>query len=120
MIFGFIIMILLWLAIIAFVIISHWKIFAKAGQPGWACLIPIYNFLIILKIVNKPWWWIFLMLIPIANIVFMIIIIHRLSLSFGKSGGFTVGLIFLNIVFYGILAFDSSVYKKIEDAAPAA
>jgi len=119
MMIGFIIMILLWLAIVVFAIMSQWKIFTKAGQPGWACLIPIYNIIIILKIVNKPWWWLFLMMIPIANIVFLIIIVHRLSLSFGKGAGFTVGLILLGIVFYGILAFDSSVYKKIEDA-PAA
>ena len=113
-------MILIWLALIAFVIISQWRVFVKAGQPGWACLIPIYNFLIILKIANKPWWWIFLMMIPIANIVFMIIILNRISKSFGKSEGFTVGLVLLGIVFWGILAFDSSVYNKIEDSQPAA
>lgn len=119
MIIGIILMILLWLAIIVFAILSQWKVFEKASQPGWACLIPIYNFLIILKIANKPWWWIFLMLIPIANIVFAIIILNRISKSFGKNEGFTVGLVLLGIVFWAILAFDSSVYKKIEDA-PAA
>lgn len=116
MIFGFIIMILLWLALIAFVIISQWRVFTKAGQPGWAVFIPVYNILIILKVANKPWWWIFLLLIPVANIVFMIIILNRISKSFGKSEGFTVGLVLLGIVFWGILAFDSSQYTKLEDA----
>lgn len=119
MIIGAIFMILLWLAIIVFAIMSQWKVFVKAGKPGWACIVPIYNILIILEIANKPWWWIFLLLIPIANIVFMIIVLNRISKSFGKSEGFTVGLVLLGIVFWGILAFDNSVYTKIQDA-PAA
>ena len=113
-------MILLWLAIVVFAVMCQWKVFVKAGKPGWACIVPIYNLLIILEIVNKPWWWLFLMLIPIANIVFMIIILNRVSLSFGKSSGFTVGLVLLGIVFWAILAFDSSVYKKLENASAAA
>ena len=119
MIIGFIITILLWLAIIVFAVMCQWKVYAKAGKPGWACIVPIYNFIILLEIVNKPWWWIFLMLIPIANIVFAIIILNRLSKSFGKSEGFTVGLVLLGIIFWAILAFDKSTYTKIE-AAPAA
>lgn len=113
-------MLLLWLALIAFVILSQWRVFAKAGQPGWAVFVPVYNILVILKVANKPWWWIFLLLIPIANIVFMIIVLNRISKSFGKSEGFTVGLVLLGIVFWGILAFDDSQYTKIEDAPAAA
>ncbi len=115
-----ILMILLVLSLVAFTLMCHWKVYAKAGKPGWACIVPIYNFIILLEIVNKPWWWIFLMLIPIANIVFIIIILNRLSKSFGKSEGFTVGLVLLSVIFWAILAFDSSVYKKIEDAPATA
>ncbi|MBA4242188.1 MAG: signal peptidase I [Sphingobacteriaceae bacterium] len=113
MIIGVILMIVLWLSIIAFAIVSQWKVFEKAGQPGWAVFIPIYNILIMLKVANKPWWWIFMLFIPIANIVFAIMLLHRISLSFGKSGGFTVGLLFLGIIFWGILAFDKSEYQMI-------
>ena len=113
MITGIILMIVLWLSIIAFAIVSQWKVFEKAGQPGWACIIPFYNIIILLKIANKPWWWIFMFFIPIANIVFMIMMLHRISLSFGKGAGFTVGLLFLSIIFWGILAFDKSEYKMI-------
>lgn len=113
MIIGVILMIVLWLSIIAFAIVSQWKVFEKAGQPGWAVFVPIYNILIMLKVANKPWWWIFMFLIPIANIVFMIMMLHRISLSFGKGAGFTVGLLLLNIIFWGILAFDKSEYKMI-------
>ena len=113
MIIGIILMIALWLSIIVFAIVSQWKVFEKAGQPGWAVFIPIYNILIMLKVANKPWWWIFMFLIPIANIVFAIMLLNRIALSFGKSSGFTVGLLFLGIIFWGILAFDKSEYKMI-------
>lgn len=113
MIIGILLLVVLWISIIAFAIISQWKVFTKAGQPGWACLVPIYNIIILLKIANKPTWWLLMFFIPIANIVFLIMMLNRISLSFGKSSGFTVGLIFLSIIFWGILAFDKSEYKML-------
>ena len=107
--------VLVLLALGVFLIVCHWKIYTKAGEPGWACLIPIYNLVILLKIVNKPWWWLLLLLIPIVNFVILIMITHRLSLSFGKGAGFTLGLLFFSIVFYPILAFDNSTYTKLAD-----
>jgi hypothetical protein len=101
---------LFFLAIIVFMIIVQWKIFVKAGKPGWAAIIPIYNIIILLEIVGKPTWWIVLLFIPLVNIVIMIMIVHQLALSFGKEAGFTVGLILLGIVFYPILAFGSAKY----------
>ena len=91
-------------------IASMWTIFSKAGKPGWASIVPIYNLIVLLEIVGKPWWWLFLMLIPIVNIVILIIVWHNLSLSFGKGGGFTVGLILLGIIFLPILAFGDAKY----------
>ena len=61
------------LAVIILMIASMWKIFTKAGQPGWASIIPIYNIIVLLKIVNRPVWWIILLLIPIVNFITMII-----------------------------------------------
>ncbi len=113
MLIAIILGILLYLSIITFIIISMWKVFVKAGQPGWACIVPFYNIIIMLKIANKPWWWIFMFIIPIVNLVFVIMLLHRISLSFGKGGGFTVGLLFLGIIFWAILAFDKSEYKMI-------
>ncbi|KAB2878540.1 signal peptidase I [bacterium] len=101
---------LIYLAIVVLMIASLWIIFTKAGKPGWACLIPIYNIIVLLEIVGKPWWWLLLMLIPLLQIVFIIIVIHNLSLSFGKSTGFTVGLILLGVVFYPMLAFGDATY----------
>jgi len=109
-IIAIIIFVLFYLAIIIFMIITMWKVFEKAGQPGWACLIPIYNTIIMLKVAGKPWWWIFLFLIPIVNIVFLVMMYHGISVNFGKGAGFTVGLIFLGIIFLPILAFGKAKY----------
>lgn len=91
-------------------VVSLWIVFIKAGKPGWACIIPIYNVIVLLEIVGKPWWWLLLMLIPVVNFVIVIIVSHNLSLSFGQSAGFTVGLVLLSIVFLPILAFGEMEY----------
>jgi hypothetical protein len=91
-------------------IVAQWKVYQKAGQPGWASIIPIYNIIVLLKIVGKPWWWIFLLLVPFLNLVIIIWVYNLLSKSFGKSEGFTVGLILLPIIFYPILAWGDAKY----------
>jgi hypothetical protein len=112
LILAMLIPVLIFLAITVFYIICMWKIYTKAGQPGWAILIPIYNILVLLQIVNKPWWWLLLMLIPIVNFVILIIVFHRLSAAFGHGVGFTLGLIFLGFIFIPILGLGSSQYTK--------
>jgi hypothetical protein len=92
------------------VIIGKWKIYEKAGKPGWAAIVPIYSTIVLLEIVGKPIWWILLFLIPCVNIVFLVWTINLLSKSFGQSEGFTVGLILLGIVFYPILGFGNYQY----------
>ncbi|HEY9114973.1 MAG TPA: DUF5684 domain-containing protein [Bacteroidales bacterium] len=101
------------IAVVAIICIAAiWRIFEKAGKPGWASLIPIYNILMLLEIIGKPWWWLLLMaFVPVANIIFAIWTINLLSKSFGKSEGFTVGLIFLGFIFYPILGFGNAEYK---------
>lgn len=91
-------------------IIANWKIFTKAGKPGWAAIIPIYNVIVLLEIVGKPVWWVVLFLIPCVNIVFAVWTINLLSKSFGQSEGFTVGLLLLGVVFFPILAFGNYQY----------
>ena len=99
-----------WLAIVVLMIVSGWKIYEKAGQPGWASIIPIYNIIVMLKIVGKPLWWIIMLIIPGVNLVFAIWMLNMLSKSFGKDEGFTVGLLLLGVVFYPILAFGDARY----------
>ena len=102
--------IICWLAIIIFIIAAQWKVFVKAGQPGWACIIPIYNIYIMTKIAGKPGIWTLWCLIPIVNIVFVIWLYNMISKSFGHDEGFTVGLLLLGIIFWPILGFGNSKY----------
>ena len=105
------------LAITVLGIVAMWKVFEKAGEPGWAAIIPFYNLYVLFKITWGNGWKFLFLLIPIANIVFAIITMVKLAKAFGKSGGFAVGLIFLSIIFYCILAFDQSEYLGVPEAA---
>lgn len=96
-------------------IIATWRIYTKAGKPGWASIVPIYNCIVLLEIVNRPVWWIILFLVPFANIIVQIIVYHRLARSFGKGTGYTLGLIFLPFIFFPMLGFGKSVYTRLQD-----
>jgi len=105
------ILVILYLGVIVFMVASMWRVFEKAGQPGWSVLIPIYNIYVMLKIAGKPGWWLILMLIPLVNIVIEILVVVGVAKNFRKGGGFAVGLIFLPFIFFPILAFGSAEYK---------
>jgi len=92
------------------VLIALWKIYTKAGKPGWTVLIPIYNLYILLEIVGRPGWWLIMFLIPVVNVIFFLIISFDLAKSFGKGTGFALGLIFLNMIFLLILGFGNAQY----------
>jgi len=107
------------LLISVFFIICQWKIFTKAGQPGWAVLIPFYNIYVYTKVIKRPSWWMVLYFLPIipfiGSIAFLVIAILdqiRLAKVFGKDTGFAVGLILLPIAFIPILAFGSAQYQN--------
>jgi len=103
---------LFYLGLIVLMIISAWKTYEKANQPGWACIIPIYSTIVWLRIIGKPWWWLLLLIfIPIVNIIIAIRMVHLLSKSFGKGTGFTFGLIFLPFIFYPILGLGDATYQ---------
>lgn len=89
---------------------AMWKLSTKAGQPGWAGIIPIYNLYVMLKVAGKPGWWLILLFIPIVNFIILILAEVEIARNFGKGGGFAVGLILLPIIFYPILAFGSAQY----------
>ncbi len=105
------------LIILVVSIIANWKIFTKAGEKGWKSIIPIYNSVVLFKIIGLSPWLLLIYLaafIPvigsIAVIVLSIVSVYYLSKSFGKGAGFTVGLIFLPQIFQLILAFGSAEY----------
>jgi len=101
---------LIGLVVAVVMVVAMWKLFVKAGQPGWASLIPIYNWYILLKIVGRPGWWLVLMFIPFVNFIVGIIILIDLAKSFGKGGGFAVGLILLAPIFILLLSFGDARY----------
>lgn len=95
-------------------IYSWWKIFRKAGRPGWYAIIPFFNIYIYLKIAGMSGWTMFLLIIPIISLLPMIYLQHRIAKNFGKGVGFSLGLILIPIIFVPVLAFDDSVYRPIE------
>ena len=107
------------LVIIALVAWVFWRIFEKAGKPGWAAIIPIYNLIVLLEIVGRPLWWVILLFIPIVNVVVGFILALDLSRSFGHDIAFALGLFFLGFIFYPILAFGGDTYRGPAAAFPA-
>lgn len=98
------------LLLIIFLIVCIWKIYKKAGRPGWASIIPFYNSYVLFDLAWGNGILFLLMFVPLVNIVVMIILYVKLANAFGKGGGFAVGLIFLPIIFLPILAFGNSSY----------
>jgi Ca2+/Na+ antiporter len=109
---------LFWLAVLVVVVIGGWKVFEKAGQPGWAILIPIYNLYVLLQVAGRPWWWLLLYLIPLVNIVIAIVVAIDVAKAFGQSAVFGFFLIFLLCgIGYLILGFGNYRYQGRATAA---
>ena len=102
---------IVYLVFVVAVLAAVWKVFTKAGEPGWAVLVPFYNMIVLLKIVGRPWWWLFLGLIPLVNFIIAILVYLDLAKSFGKGAGFGIGLIFLFPIFIMILGFGDARYQ---------
>jgi len=122
------ILVIIYIVVIVFEIAALWKVFVKAGQPGWAAIIPIYNLYILLKVIGRPAWWLLLFIVGvivpfvgwILLLVIGIIIAIDLAKSFAKSSGFAVGLFLLNFIFIPILGFGDSQYVGPAAAGPRA
>ncbi len=100
-------------------VIAMWKVFQKAGEEGWAAIVPYYNLYVLYKITWGNGWFFLLLLIPFANFVIGIITLVKLAKAFGKGGGFACGLIFLNFIFMLILAFSKDIqYVGVPGQAP--
>ena len=103
---------MIFIALVALVMIAAmWKVFEKAGEPGWAAIIPLYNIIILLKIAGKPAWWFLLFIVPVVNFVIAIIVALAIARNFGKGTGFGLGLAFLGIIFYPVLAWGDARYQ---------
>ncbi len=103
--------IIIYIALIVVLVASLWKIFTKAGKPGWAAIVPIYNIIVLLQIISRPLWWIILYLIPVVGIIVGIINVVDLAKVFGKSTGFALLMIFLPFIGYPMLGFGDAKYQ---------
>lgn len=101
---------IVYLAILVVVIIGCWKLFEKAGKPGWAAIVPIYNIIVLLEIVGRPLWWVVLFLIPCVSIVAAVMVCIDLAKSFGKDVAYGIGLALLGFIFFPMLGFGSAQY----------
>ena len=117
---GAVIFVVIYIAVIVFEIAALWQVFVKGGRPGWAAIIPFYNYYVLLKIVGRPGWWLILYFIPIVNIIVWIIVAIDLAKSFAKSTPFAVGLIFLAFIFIPILGFGPASYVEPAAGGPRA
>ncbi|WP_312429060.1 DUF5684 domain-containing protein [Lacrimispora sp.] len=127
--FGIFIFVFL-LVVCILLLVSNWKIFSKAGKPGWASLIPFYNLYIMSDIAFGNLSYFIAVLITgvvsflggfldisilsslagLASFVIYIIYCVKLSKAFGRSGGFAAGLVLLPLIFFPILGLGSSEY----------
>jgi len=97
-----------------------WGTYQKAspqGDPAWAAFVPIYNFIVLLRVAGRPKTWAWFLLLPlvpylgsIALLVISIFILNDVSKSFGHGAGFTVGLVLLPVIFWFILWLGKSTY----------
>jgi len=105
------VILVVYLAIFVLVVAGLWRVFTKAGEAGWKAIIPIWNALVLLRIVGRPLWWVILLLIPLVNFIVWLIVSLDLAKSFGKGSGFGVGLWLLSFIFVPILGFGSATYR---------
>lgn len=105
-------------AIISFIlavlmVVALWKIFTKAGEPGWASIVPFYNTYVLFRIAGLNPWLFLLLLIPVVNLVIAIVVAIKLGAAFGKGGGWSFFLLVIfSVIGFLILGFGSATYRK--------
>ncbi len=102
---------IVYLGIVIVALVGMWKVFEKAGKPGWGAIVPIYNIVLLLEIVGKPIWWLLLLFIPCVGFVVLLILFLELAKCFGKSAGFGIGLFLLGFIFFPMLGFGDAKYR---------
>lgn len=112
-----------WLVVFVLAIVGMWATFQKAGQPGWAAIVPIYNVYVLMQVAGRPAWWLLLFFIPFVNIIVSLVVSVDVARAFGKSDAFgVIGLWLFSVIGYLMLGFGSDTYKgsTAKPAAPAA
>ena len=104
------------LAFTVVILVGMWKVYVKAGKPGWACIVPFYNSYCLFDMTFGNGWLFLLTFVPCVNFVMMILVYVKLAKAFGKGGGFAVGLIFLPFIFIPMLGFGDAQYLGVPNA----
>ncbi len=117
--FNLLIQLSILIPLVSLSLIGQWKLYEKARYPGWACLIPFYGQYVLLKIVNRPGWWLIFYFIPFGSIILGLIVAMDLAEAFGRSGlfGFFLNFLFQPIGFI-ILGFGKSQYQRGNNTPP--
>jgi hypothetical protein len=116
---------LIYFVVLALIIVTTWKLYRKANKPGWASIVPVYNYVVLLEIVGRPIWWILLSFVPLVNVYVAFVVALDLAKSFGKSTGFGVANFFVPFITYPILAFSKNaryagpIAEGLDSFAPA-
>lgn len=106
------VIVVIYLAVAVFYFVAGWKVFAKAGQPGWGVFVPIFNLYLVCKISGRPVWWMILFIIPLVNIVVGLFLAMDVAKAFSKSSGFGIGLWLLGFIFVPILGYGTAQYTN--------
>jgi hypothetical protein len=106
------VLLVFYLAILVFYVAAAWKVFVKAGEPGWGVLVPFYNLYLLCKISDRPGWWFILFFVPLVNIFIGFTIAMDIAKAFSKGSAFGIGLWLIGIIFVPILGFGPAEYTK--------
>jgi hypothetical protein len=93
-------------------VVGLWKMFSKAGYPGWAAIVPFYNLYVLVKVAGRSGWWMLLLFIPLVNLIVGIVLAFDLARRFGHGAGYALGLIFLTPLFVLLLGFGGDGYQQ--------
>lgn len=100
------------LLFIVFILVAYWKVYEKAGRPGWEAIVPFYNiYILVTQIALLPTSYFFLLFVPFVNFYILIKIFINVAHNFGKNTAFGLGLFVFSIVFFPILAFTDAEFK---------
>ena len=80
--------------------LATWKLYVKAGRKAWEAFVPVYNAVVLMKIINRPWWWTILLFLPIVNLILFPVVWVETARSFGKNSSQDTFLAIILLGFY--------------------
>ena len=91
-----------------------WKLYQKAGRKPWEAAVPVYNAVVLMKIINRPWYWTILLFIPIVNLIMFPVIWVQILKAFGKNktSDYIIGILTAGLYIYALNYSDKAVYNS--------